>query len=61
MAKSSKGQEFLESYKDMDNQKIYELIIQNKDQADSEIAKKLLQDNDIKLSWQDADSETEKK
>lgn len=60
MAKSSKGQEFLESYKDKDNQKIYELISQNKDQADSEIAKKVLQDNDIKLSWQDADSEAEK-
>lgn len=55
MAKASKGQEFLESYKDKDNQKIYELISQNKDQTDSEIAKKVLQDNDIKLSWQDAD------
>lgn len=60
MTKASKGQKFLESFKDKDNQKIYDLIVKNIFQADSKIAKKLLQDNDIKLSWQDADSETEK-
>jgi len=60
MAKTSKGQEFLESYKDKDHQKIYDVVSQNKDQTANEIAKKLLKDNDIKLSWQNADSETEK-
>ena len=60
MAKSSKGQEFLEKFKDKDNQKIYDLVKQNKDEPFNEIAKKLLLESDIKLTWQNADSEAEK-
>lgn len=60
MAKSSKGQEFLESYKDEDNQKMYDLVKEHKGKSDNEIAKKLLLKSNIKLTWQDADSKGEK-
>jgi len=58
MATTSKGQEFLESFKDRNHQQTYELIKKNKDKTATEIAKTLLQENDIKLSWQNADTET---
>lgn len=60
MAKSSKGQEFLESYKDEAGQKIYDLVIQYKNKSEIEITRELLKDNGIKMIWQNADSETEK-
>ncbi|MEK0336752.1 MAG: hypothetical protein QQN41_04875 [Nitrosopumilus sp.] len=60
MTKSSKGKEFMESFKDKDNQKIYDLVIRNKDEPFNVIAKKLLLENDIKLTWQNADSKAEK-
>lgn len=60
MATTSKGQEFLESFKDKNYQQYYELIKKNKDKTATEIAKTLLQENDINLSWQNADTETKK-
>lgn len=60
MAKTSKGQEFLNNFQDKDNQKIYDLVKKHNKISDNEIAKKLLLENNIKLGWQDADSETEK-
>jgi len=60
MATTSKGQEFLESFKDKNHQQTYELIKKNKDKAATEIAKKLFQEKEIKLTWQNADTDTKK-
>lgn len=60
MTKTSKGHEFLNNFKDKDNQTIYDLIKKHRERPDYEIAKKLLVENNIKLGWQDADSETKK-
>jgi len=60
MAITSKGQEFLESFKDKKHQQIYELVKKNKDKAATEIAKKLFQEKEIKLTWQNADTDSKK-
>jgi len=60
MAKTSKGQEFLNIFKDKDNQTIYDLVKKHRVIPDNEIAKRLLLENNIKLTWQDADSKTDK-
>jgi len=59
MGKISKGQEFLNSYEDEDHQTIYDLIKENQNQSAKDVAKKLLQESNIKITWQDADSEIE--
>ena len=60
MSKTSKGQQFLENYRAVTDQKIYDLVKQHIKKSESEIAKDLLKENGIKITWQNADSETNK-
>jgi|AntAceMinimDraft_17_1070374.scaffolds.fasta_scaffold04861_5 hypothetical protein len=59
--KNSKGQEFIDNFKNKKNQKIYDLINKHRNESNTEIAKTILkEETGIKLGWQDEDSKVNK-